>query len=651
MPTPSDGARAALLVAAGDSPPAGDLEALGAVLRDPTVGGYDVVTLVDPTSVVLYGELGRFLAGRDANDVLLLYVCCPVAADPGGDLYLLAADADPASLRRTAVSVRLLVGQIEASATQHLVALVDDRNRPVEAALAAAGRIVVGLPDDDTVERVPRTLAGAVAAVLASGEADTDGDGLVTVDELSRSVSGPTGAGHVRPEPLWTDAAGRLVLARNPRVTAAPSALDDDVQFSVYRPRRIRPERWYPLLAFAHRTTPIDVGGAVLDPVQEVEQRARAILRHEPAPFDAVRADSRTSLPRGSDLLFEPWFPGGEVEPSLVVVRWNEPVHEARFRLTAPASADGQHLAGGVRVFVGAILVGETTFRVEVGASVPDRPVAEERTTVDRFRRIFASYSHADAEVVDIVARHVELLGDRYLRDTQVLRSGEEWGPRLAELIEEADVFQLFWSSNAMRSPFVRDEWQHALGLGREGFIRPVYWEDPLPADDTLGLPPVELRRLHFSRLAGGPPGQSGPAEPARTTVVCPACGHHNDRANAFCGACGSFLDVSGEMVGAGKRSGPPPTGTRPAPRPPPAPSLGHTPGHGRERPKPRRGLRSGRPSGDRRCPECGAGEQLGRRFCRRCGSELPEAEPAGPLRGRTPWWRRLLDYLLRRHR
>jgi hypothetical protein len=66
-------------------------------------------------------------------------------------------------------------------------------------------------------------------------------------------------------------------------------------------------------------------------------------------------------------------------------------------------------------------------------------------------------------------------------------------------MISDADVFQLFWSWNAMASPMVHKEWQYALDLGRTHFVRPVYWEEPLP--EQPGLPPEELRSLHFQRV------------------------------------------------------------------------------------------------------------------------------------------------------
>jgi hypothetical protein len=144
------------------------------------------------------------------------------------------------------------------------------------------------------------------------------------------------------------------------------------------------------------------------------------------------------------------------------------------------------------------VLIGELTMSVRV-AQGEDATAAPQRA--DRFRRIFASYAHADAQVVDRLAAAVGVLGDEYIIDSRSLRSGEDWERRIKGFIEQADVFQLFWSSNALRSPHVLAECRHALSLDREGFIRPVVWEDPFPQDVERDLPPSPIRRLHFSRL------------------------------------------------------------------------------------------------------------------------------------------------------
>jgi hypothetical protein len=88
-------------------------------------------------------------------------------------------------------------------------------------------------------------------------------------------------------------------------------------------------------------------------------------------------------------------------------------------------------------------------------------------------------------------------LGLDYLRDVTVLKSGQHWSEELLEMIERADIFQLFWSENAAMSDYVRREWQHALKVKSDqvalSFIRPVYWQQPMPA------PPDELKVLHFA--------------------------------------------------------------------------------------------------------------------------------------------------------
>jgi hypothetical protein len=86
-------------------------------------------------------------------------------------------------------------------------------------------------------------------------------------------------------------------------------------------------------------------------------------------------------------------------------------------------------------------------------------------------------------------------LGFGYLRDVMTLRSGQVWKKELLEKIEEADVFQLFWSEKSKASEYVRMEWEHALSLNRPQFVRPVFWETPMPA------PPDALGSLHFASI------------------------------------------------------------------------------------------------------------------------------------------------------
>lgn len=188
-------------------------------------------------------------------------------------------------------------------------------------------------------------------------------------------------------------------------------------------------------------------------------------------------------------------------------------MHRVEFRLCAEARLDGHRARGEVSVYLGAILVSQIPLRIAVSISAAESAASDHAVDcARRYRKIFASYSHRDTAVVDQFEQFARALGDRYLRDTQDLRAGEVWSPRLEELIKEADVFQLFWSYAAMHSTFVRQEWEFALALSRERFLRPVFWERPMPRDS--GLPPPDLARLHFQEISVPPSASPDVATP-----------------------------------------------------------------------------------------------------------------------------------------
>jgi TIR domain len=302
---------------------------------------------------------------------------------------------------------------------------------------------------------------------------------------------------------------------------ADPSPLvDEDVRFSVYRPRVMTAGSWSSLLVLAHKSQSYDdpLRGPV-DPLDRVRKLVRE--RYGDTPVDQTSNDAGQGILRGSALRVEVDLPGFECNPPVAEFQWLEDVHEAHFRLRPRADLAGTTVRGFVRVWHDLLIVSESSLSILVsragvsarssGGSEPD-PVEP----MNVYRRIFPSYARHDREVLEHFTTLVHALGDRYLQDVVVLRSGERWNERLLDLIAEADVFQLFWSRNSMRSPFCRLEWEWALALGRPSFIRPVYWQEPLPADPALGLPPVGLRDLHFAYVAMDPQATTGrlPASP-----------------------------------------------------------------------------------------------------------------------------------------
>jgi hypothetical protein len=237
----------------------------------------------------------------------------------------------------------------------------------------------------------------------------------------------------------------------------------ENVQFTVSCPQVVRPGEWKTLLGTLDSTMPIPLEG---------------------------------------ELTFVPQVNGVEFNPQRMSCMWQESVHQASFRMRAWPAVDGQTVRGQMSVYFGSIVVAQVALRIEVSQRNFD-PTEEALTpvTVPRYRRIFPSYSHRDAGIVQELERYSQAMGDEYLRDVMRLQSGEVWNDRLMQMIAQAEVFQLFWSTDSIRSPFVRQEWQYALGLNRDSFVRPVYWEEPLPELAALNLPPRELRDLHFHRV------------------------------------------------------------------------------------------------------------------------------------------------------
>ena len=273
--------------------------------------------------------------------------------------------------------------------------------------------------------------------------------------------------------------------------------MDENVQFTVFRRSAITPEHWYPLLVFAHLAERRPDAPDEPDPIQEVQAQARQFLGDQMGEFRSATEDSGYPVAREGELRFVPHMDGVTFNPPERRFLWTESVHREDFRLRADASMDSHVARGAVSVFYGNLLLAEVQLSIKV-----DRKAAEshqEETHARPYRRIFASYSHRDTAIVEEFESHAVATGDRYLRDVVTLRAGEVWDERLLEIIKQADVFQLFWSWNALGSPLVREEWRQALALNRPHFVRPVYWEEPLP--EQPGLPPVELRRLHFQRV------------------------------------------------------------------------------------------------------------------------------------------------------
>jgi chaperonin GroEL len=245
-------ARSALIVANDkyDDPklqrlraPTHDAAELGRVLGDPTIGAYDVEVSLNQPEYLVRRKLGTFFKNVDRDDVLLLHFSCHGLKDEDGRLYFATPDTELDQLDATAVSAAWVNGLIDRSPSRRVILLLDccysgafgkgSRSRAgdgVELNERFTGRGLVVLTASNSMEYAfegeeltghgePSVFTTAVVQALESGQADHDGDGKISVDELydfvfdrvKDSTSSQT------PSKWMYDVQGDLVVAQSPR--------------------------------------------------------------------------------------------------------------------------------------------------------------------------------------------------------------------------------------------------------------------------------------------------------------------------------------------------------------------------------------------------------------------------------------------------
>ncbi len=294
------------------------------------------------------------------------------------------------------------------------------------------------------------------------------------------------------PPVLHVDSAGTEATSLGPypeaiQILESAGALP---RFSVYYPKEVKPRVLYKLLAYMHL--------ASLTEVVRVHSEGE-IGEMAAKQYQTTSIKSPEFITPGAKVTIIPQVFGVKFSPPSDVFVWSGASNHAVFHFSTNADilrSDPEGTAdGAVAFYVGIVLVAEVRISIRFSTASSESLAS---TSAQPYRAVFVSYSHKDKHVVDQLEKSYTVLGMQYLRDVRMLRSGEAWNEALLNKIEEADVFQLCWSYAAKSSVAVEREWQHALSLGRSSFIRPVYWQRPMP--DC----PSELARIHFAYLDVG---------------------------------------------------------------------------------------------------------------------------------------------------
>jgi hypothetical protein len=263
------------------------------------------------------------------------------------------------------------------------------------------------------------------------------------------------------------------------------------VYFTAYYSTELKPQVWHTLLVYAH----------VPSALNDVESDSRTYLGSQAKHHRRSRGVATETIARGAEIVVVPEMPGCRFNPPQASILWLEDWHRVQFSMQSSPELPGFEMEtavnGRIAFYVGPILVAEVKFWAHLSNDadeyIADAPGAQ--ATATSYQAVFVSYSHDDTNIVRQLEKAYRVLGLQYLRDVAILRSGEEWNPMLLKKIDEADIFQLCWSVTAKQSAYVEQEWRHAAELQRPSFIRPVYWEQPMPN------PPPELNAIHFAYL------------------------------------------------------------------------------------------------------------------------------------------------------
>jgi Caspase domain len=229
--------------------PGQDAEALARVLGDRAIGGFAVKTVTNEPEHRLRREIATFFANRGREDLLVAHFSCHGVKDDSGQLYFATTDTELGDLDTTAVSAEFVNRQMSRSQSRRVVLLLDccysgafARGLLARAATTVdlkdrfegRGRIV--LTASSAMEYAfedaelsagrgrPSVFTSALVHGLETGEADRDGDGFVSVDELYDYVFDRVSRAAPRQTPgRWDfEMHGDMLIARTPAPRAVP---------------------------------------------------------------------------------------------------------------------------------------------------------------------------------------------------------------------------------------------------------------------------------------------------------------------------------------------------------------------------------------------------------------------------------------------
>ncbi len=246
--------------------PGADAEALGRVLGDAQIGDFSVQVVRNEPSHVIEGQIEDLFSESRSDDVLLVHFSGHGLKSESGELFFAASNTRPNRLGSTAVSADFVQRCMRDARSRSIVLLLDccyggafpqgvtaraagdvnvldsfpqgrsggGRGRAVISASNAMEYAFEGDRLADDQHRRPSVFTGALVEGLATGDADRDEDGLVSLNELYEYVFDKVREQNPHQTPSrQVDLEGELYLARSRRRRIRPAPIPPDLQAAI----------------------------------------------------------------------------------------------------------------------------------------------------------------------------------------------------------------------------------------------------------------------------------------------------------------------------------------------------------------------------------------------------------------------------------
>jgi hypothetical protein len=243
--------------------PGADAEALGRVLGDTQIGGFEVRVVRNEPAHVIGTYIEDMFSDSRPDDVLLLHFSCHGLKNESGELFFAARNTRPNRLGSTAVSADFVQRCMRASRSRSIVLLLDccyggafsqgvrvrasgdanvldsfpggelggGRGRAVITASSAMEYAFEGDQLADDTARPPSVFTSTLVEGMATGEADRDEDGWISLNELYDYVFDRVREKNPNQTPSRdVEMQGELYLARSRRRRVRPQPIPPDLR-------------------------------------------------------------------------------------------------------------------------------------------------------------------------------------------------------------------------------------------------------------------------------------------------------------------------------------------------------------------------------------------------------------------------------------